>query len=145
MILYRHFNPVNKTMKKSDLFLPVILFGLILSSPLFAVEINIPNDANVYNWVFRQFDQTDVTKILDNGPEEASIKTLAQNAFNRFKQDESFRFKSSVEQSILALEHLKTLVNDLYNEKQDRTSRLRIRLLERALDGVGDENAHWFG
>ena len=126
-------------------FLSAILSSFVLSIPVFAVETSIPGNVNVYSWVFRQLDRTDVSNILAGGQEEASIKTLAQNAFERFKQDEYLRDKSEEQKSQLALEQLRTLVDDLYNEKEHRTSRIRIRLIESALDGVGDDNVRWFG
>ncbi len=119
----------------------VIAFGLIIGSPyVFAapVSTSIPAGVSVYSFVFKQFDEADLNTMLDNGENEKAIKALAQAAFEAFKVENGGS-------AMYALEKLKTLVNDLYDETNDRASRIRIRTIEAVLDGVGEGEHRWYG
>ena len=79
-----------------------------------------------YTFVFRHFDAADI----DRGVHQKAIKALGQAAFVAFKKE--------LGSSQRALQKLVYLVDEV-------EPRLRRRLIEAALDGVGEGSDIWYG
>jgi hypothetical protein len=99
-------------------------------SPLHEQEHSAASLQAVY---VQRFNALDLETIADNDRGEAHCKSIGQEAFDAFK---SLGYTSDE-----AFDLLKEVVHALHTRYQN----WRCRLVERALDGIGDEEVRWCG